>query len=343
MLTFFGDCKMKIKIANIEPNPERKGLPIDKRRVDMLVGSIKAHGFDSGGLLCRKHPAKPDKYQLVWGHHRLQALIKLGWTELDVSKHIGIRKIDDWNLPRALADDNRNYMKDTPSMQTSTVKIIKDLLDTELAKYKTWEDLDDKFISQIGIESAGAFRNIKRDGVGRASILKYLNTDRKQGLWDANEIQLGIKILKESEAGTLDRKAAESFPKPYQTTEFIKAVTKAKIPVKMQKKVAAEVKKAVNKPVKKGEIKGGRAIEEEVYKHSPLPDVRPKPKKTKPLPMLDEAVEEVCVEMGKLESKLVQIEREFDSIQEDLNRASLYLRAKALNTVLTKILQRKKK
>ena len=58
--------------------------------------------------------------------------------------------------------------------------------------------------------------------------------------------------------------------------------------------------------------------------------------------MLDDFVKDVGKRMSQLYKELVQIEKEFENIQDESNQISLYLSAKDLQTILTKILQRGK-
>jgi len=51
---------------------------------------------------------------------------------------------------------------------------VKEFLDGELAKYNNWEECRNEEIFSTLFANAGNFGKCKKDGVGRASILKFL-------------------------------------------------------------------------------------------------------------------------------------------------------------------------
>ena len=138
---------MKLKIKDIEPNPYRnlKKFPIDEGRVEELKASIKRTKF-WGGLVCREHPTKKGKYQLAFGHHRLQAITNLGAKEISIK----VLQYTDAQMLQAMADENRNTSGNQIDMILNVVEQVKKYLDKELAKYDTWKSAD-KFISSLGL------------------------------------------------------------------------------------------------------------------------------------------------------------------------------------------------
>ena len=73
---------MKIKLKDIQPNPFRDFSidPINPDAVAKLKQSIDDHEFWNG-LLVRKFGKR---YQLVFGHHRLEAAKQAGIEEIEV-------------------------------------------------------------------------------------------------------------------------------------------------------------------------------------------------------------------------------------------------------------------
>lgn len=76
---------MKIELEQIDPNPERDfGInPIDKDQVRKLRASIRELGFWNN-IVVRKHPEERGRYQLAYGHNRLEAAKKEGETTADL-------------------------------------------------------------------------------------------------------------------------------------------------------------------------------------------------------------------------------------------------------------------
>ena len=104
----------------------------------------------------------------------------------------------------------------------------------------------------------------------------------------------------------IDREAVESFKNRYQATEFRVAVKEAKIPVRSQKEVAKKIKSKVN---------GGRAIREEVFKHSLLPISKTKKSVPKELPMLDDFIEDMIRKISDLHGDFVKVKGHLSQIQ----------------------------
>jgi len=82
-----------------------------------------------------------------------------------------------------------------------TVKAVRDYLNGLLAQCKTWEEfLGFKFNAQTGIDSAGAFRNTKRDGIGGKTITRFLNSGQLKGNWNHHALILVSSIPSRSRA-----------------------------------------------------------------------------------------------------------------------------------------------
>jgi len=73
--------------------------------------------------------------------------------------------------------------KHSPKVITMTVRQVRDFLDSELAKYKTWEEfnMSHSVMTHI-LKNAKSFSNVKREGVGERTVLKFLGKPWKQWL-----------------------------------------------------------------------------------------------------------------------------------------------------------------
>jgi len=249
---------MKIAIKDLEPNPfkDLKKYPIDKERVAKLKGSIKGLKFWKG-IVCRPHPIKKDKYQLAFGHHRIEALKELRYTTISMT----VLNYDDADMLLAMAEENRDVKQDIGTM-LNLVEQTKKFLDEELAKYD-WAT-SHKFMRCL-FKNQTAYTETKTKGVGQTTILKFLNKNKTK--WTSNEIDIALDILKSEAEKEIDREAVILFKIPYQVKEFKEAVTNKKNPVpeKKQKEVAKKVIKEQDKrkkEKKKGIPSGGRGIKQ---------------------------------------------------------------------------------
>jgi len=226
---------MKIKVADLEPNPYREmgKYPIDNAKVNALRLSIRETTFWDN-LLIRPHPLKKGKYQISYGHHRLKAVKEEGITEIDAP----VRNLTDAQMIRIMAEENLAWLS-TPAVIIQTVISVRRFLDAELAKYETWEELSNRFIRQL-FESEASWRNTKSKGVGQTTILKFLG-----GNWKQSQIQFALKtddLVKEKK---LDREAVEQFKILEQAKHFQKAVVDLDIPIEKQADIVEKLKKNI--------------------------------------------------------------------------------------------------
>lgn len=246
---------MKIKVADLEPNPFRKmeSYPIDRAKVESLKSKIQKTFFWDN-LVARKHNGK---YQLAYGHHRWLALKELKIKEIDIP----IKPLSDTNMLLLMADEN-DREQPSPAIINQTILTVKEYLDTELAKYKNWNHA--ATCVRVLFSTNSQFQEVKNrpEGVGRDTILKFLGPE-----WKANKIEIALATLNNPE--TVDRKAVEELPTMRRAREFVKAVRKHKIPKPTQKKIAKEI---VKKDI------GSDQIPDLVAEHSILP-VKKKTKK----------------------------------------------------------------
>lgn len=236
---------MKIKVADLEPNPFRKikEYPIDRDKVEALKTSIKEKTFWDN-ILVRPHPNKEGKYQLAYGHHRYICLVELGIKEIDVP----IRELEDALLLQIMAEENLNWSTSTAVM-TQTIFVAKEFLDAELQKYKNW-DTSAEIIKGL-FDNQKSYETSKGMGVGRNTLIKFLG-----GNWTGYKVEVSLNIIKDKD---LDESVKE-IPTIGQARAFHESVRKYKTPKIAQKKI-------VNVIVKEGV--GKRDIPRLVRQHIP--------------------------------------------------------------------------
>jgi len=145
---------MKVKISDILPNPHRdfERLPLDLQHVALLKDSIQ-HAPDGywGGIVVRKAPKKKGKYELAFGHHRLEALKDLGYKEIEVL----VKSFDDTDMLRVMITENDSQKKATTEEILETVKLAKEHLDKFVKASDTLEDfvkVIKKFFNQSDLD-----------------------------------------------------------------------------------------------------------------------------------------------------------------------------------------------
>jgi ParB-like chromosome segregation protein Spo0J len=194
---------MRVKVKNLMPNPFRhlESYPISQEKVADLVRKIKKTGFWDN-VLARK---KGDKFEIAYGHHRLEALKKSGTTEVDIP----VKDLDDATMLRIMADENDDLYNMTPAVLSETVKQVKDYLES------------------IGKKSL------------RSDIQKFL------GWEDSRKIEHALAALDDIEDERVDKEAYETLPTIEQAKEFRRAIKQAngKISVEKQRSLAKKLVK----------------------------------------------------------------------------------------------------
>jgi len=260
---------MKIKVADLEPNPFRKieKYPIDRKKVEALKTSIKEKTFWDN-ILVRPHPTKKGKYQLAYGHHRHICLVELGIKEIDVP----IRDLDDALMLRIMAEENLAWST-SPAIMTQTILTAKEFLDAELAKYDDLGHAGE--IASMIFSTNSQFENCKKEGVGRHTLIKFLG-----GNWTDYKIRVALSIINDKD---LDQKAVCEIPTMEQAEHFRMAVKRHETPKPIQKEIAKTI-------VKEGV--GKRDISDLVAKFSPpIPNLKKrKQRKIKNIPNIVEYV-----------------------------------------------------
>jgi len=217
---------MKIKVADLEPNPYRKikEYPIDRIKVEALKTSIKEKGFWAS-LPARKNNGK---YELACGHHRWFALKELGIEEVEIT----IEDYTDGEMIRIMAEENLDWST-SPAVTTQTIQTAKEYIDNELQKSE-WST-SDKNIRCLFINQT-AFTESKTKGVGRDIILKFLG-----GNWKSWMVQEALVFIKDYDT-YLDKEAVETIPTMFQARTFRQNVETYEIPKKQQRQLAKKIR-----------------------------------------------------------------------------------------------------
>lgn len=247
---------MQIKVKELLSNPFRNmnKNPINQAKVDILKSSIEQTGFWDN-IMARYHPEQKGKYQLAYGHNRLEAIKQLSIVEIDIP----VRDLDDATMLQMMANENFQQDKMSPKVINETVSVAKEFLDGELAKYGSWEEVQkdlNKFI-QILFDTEHSFIQTKTHGVGHTTIRKFLGVG-----WKQTQIQHALSTLKDE---SIDREAVEAFETSTESEDFKKIMKERKIPKEKQLEIATTIAKErkVRKDKKEGAPSGPGATKEQ--------------------------------------------------------------------------------
>jgi len=270
-----------------------------------------------------------------------------------------VKDFDDVTMIKCMADENIDSWNTKPAVIIQTILVVKDFLDSELAKYESWKSMQKGIINDsINAVKKGKtelvdiiknrsylinlldknlseykFKEMQKNGVGQTTILKFLNGSRKEGKWKQWVIQQALDTLKLSKEGVVDIEAIEEFETTSDAEKFKKAVVEEKIPKKQQKRLAKEI-------VKSGV--GKRGIGEKVREaaQANLPQKSKKKKEKEKVvpgvPDIDEFVENIAYECDSLAADLEKVIGYVDYVKSESVRNMYYGGLKRLKEVIEK-------
>jgi hypothetical protein len=110
-----------------------------------------------------------------------------------------------------MAEENLNW-NTSPAVMVQTISAAKEFLDAELAKYEAWDNAGDFASVKKLFASNRQFQEVKRSGVGRDTIVKFLGGNWTE--WKAREALQIIKdvidfIIRHKENEDLDERLKE--------------------------------------------------------------------------------------------------------------------------------------
>jgi len=279
---------MTVKVSDLRPNPFRKmdKYPIDKVKVEELKTSIKETSFWDNVLARR---LKSGHFEIAYGHHRLVAL-----QELDDIKEVDIpvKKLDDSQMLRIMANENLDSWKTNPRVVYETILTTKEFLNAELQKYESWEEYPPENRRVLFEGKKGDYKKARKQGVGQPTILKFLG-----GNWKKWVIEQALSVLKDK---TLDKGAVESFPTIEQAGVFRRAIKEFKVKKKDQKEMATEI-------IKDGKEASKRKIRAAVRKRMIDDPLKKAEKKTDEAPDISEVLENTIKRQLDVNSVLKEI------------------------------------
>jgi hypothetical protein len=218
-----------VPLELIDPNPFRDFdlHPIDQAQVEKLKASIGADGFWAS-VTAR---AVGDRYQLAFGHHRIEAARAAGLTDIPID----VRELTDWQMVRLLASENATQRGTTAAASLDAVAAISRLLANSLVRCD--EDEFSKIFDNLSFPELRG-RLLAGSGIGEPCILAIT----PKGAFTTAQVRLALGILKDSgrmnaiiaqatgsnehaDAPTFDANCARLFKLDYHLAEFRRIVT----------------------------------------------------------------------------------------------------------------------
>ena len=93
---------------------------ISDEKVETLIQSFDNSGFWDGSLQARPHPTKAGKYELAFGHHRIEAAKRKGYATVGIV----VAPRTDADMLRMMADENRDEFKHDALVAVETVSQV---------------------------------------------------------------------------------------------------------------------------------------------------------------------------------------------------------------------------
>ena len=243
---------MKIKVSDIEANPFRNidEYTLEEKKLQALERSINVTGFWDNVVV----RPKGKKYELAYGHHRLEVLNRLSIEEVDIP----VKDLSDETMLKMMVCENQNEYGRSARNDIHAVEETQKYLDAELAKYETWDELEKKglinlldlFLGIIDKKTGKEmnpkmiFGQNKTKGVGQTTILKFLGDIMKQ-----HQIQKALAAIKDEEMDTGALMILGTTSDANEFRKAVKEINKEKpesISVSGQLELAERVKERIN-------------------------------------------------------------------------------------------------
>jgi len=213
----------KIALKDLLPNPSRnlKRLKLNEGKIEKLMTSIELDTF-WGGLHCR--PSSGKKYELAFGHHRVEALKRLYGDNHKID--MTVREISDGSMFRLMVNENALQNEMTVEEIDFYINEAKLFLEghPEIASgYGSLEKIN-KSMRHAGVTH-----------IGGRMLFRFLNDTKKEDseilnnknniIWGKARIRESLKRLSIIDSGLISEDVIHKFPNPTNATVFIKSIT----------------------------------------------------------------------------------------------------------------------
>ena len=304
---------------DLEPNPFRdiKNYPIEEDRIQGLMNSIKETGFWDN------IPVRKDgqKFQIAYGHHRLEALKRLGIEEIEAP----VKEIRDEDMIRIMANENDELWGLNPKVDDETVKVTREFLGEH-------PKLQEESVKKYSRRYAGRHHSTKEVMI----ISGFLGEN-----WGQKRVEKILERLKMYEEKRLSRKAINILPTEGTARSFVKAVKEIEPDLETQEKIAQQIKEADKSEGLTSSSRIQHELLQEKLKKEGIIKEKVKQDKTKDfLEYIEECSSAIKSISGKL-IKLIDYKKEFDSdfYRQTFERFDFIASAKILIARLQKLIE----
>jgi len=255
----------KVLISNIVDNEYRKRdlFPTDPTKIASLVESIDQTGFWDN-ILVRFHfneladgtvidgveqlaeimasgiDLSQETLELAYGHHRLDALIEAGYTEIDIP----VKFITDEDMMRIMANENKEGWGGSIKSILETVRQVHGRLTGMFSEYTGYAD----YVATVGDKvmfSKKQFRDAKANGVGYRTVQTFLGDS-----WNPTDVRIPLAVFKAVEKGYFTQQDIFDFPTLGILDSFTACVVAMFEGGKIKEKVEVEKKDKEGKTVR---------------------------------------------------------------------------------------------
>ena len=194
---------MKLKLKDILPNPYRDLVrnPLKKDKLQELESSIHDTGFWDN-VVVRKNAE--GKYELAYGHHRLQAAINFGLIEADFI----VKKLDDALMLKIMDNENREtYGADLMSVMESVEGVVKALASGNIKAFVQGEKTKVSSLMYAPYFVPGKLPSSPSEGDHNkiaytiADVARFLGRTKKEDAEPSNVMLAAFAVLEMEEHG----------------------------------------------------------------------------------------------------------------------------------------------
>ena len=218
---------IKIKLSDIEKNPYRdlKRLPLNPEKVEILANSIDETFFWEN-IVVRSRPDKNGKFQLGYGHHRIEACKKAGIKEATFI----VAELTDAEMVKVMSNENMQ------EFGASLDVISETLIQVRLFLNNLLNTSDQKIIPKLYPDLKTLRRAEKAKRVGLDGICRFLGSG-----WSRATISRAIKVIDSIHEKEVSATAVKKFNSPKLAEDFVKKVKADNVELKDQNKLATEI------------------------------------------------------------------------------------------------------
>jgi len=237
---------MKVKLRDLKPNPHRNFdyNPLNPDRVKEHEKSIKEHGMWQELRIRKVERANRQEFQLVFGHHRVEALKNLHGDDYEIE--VEIVNYDDSKMLLALSAEN------DPVWNHSFIEIDEMVAGakSKLEKMKEDDSIKFKEFAQGLFSGESEDKKRHRISIGAPLISLYLR-------WPVTRVEESLTRLTAIEEKIIDRAALYSLPSAQSAMTFLRLMKQERIDVEDQLDITQEI-------VRDGRL-GKRSMKRTIY------------------------------------------------------------------------------